>query len=142
MARTSPPASIPRLAPALIALLLLAFDACAAAQAACPLSLATTATVGSLPVALTAGDFNEDGIADLAVVNSGSNTVSVLLGNGAAGVGDGTFAAAVGYATGAGTVATASADFNADGVLDLAVTGTAGVYRLLGNGSGGVGTGT
>ena len=41
------------------------------------------------------GDFNGDGNADLAVVNSNSNTLSVLLGNG-----NGTFAPKTDYATG------------------------------------------
>ena len=47
----------------------------------------------SLSVAV--GDFNGDGKADLAVANSCSDNVSVLLGNG-----DGTFQAAVNYAVG------------------------------------------
>jgi hypothetical protein len=46
-------------------------------------------------VSLTAADFNNDGKLDLAVANSGANTVSILLGNG-----DGTFAPKVDYATG------------------------------------------
>ena len=41
------------------------------------------------------GDFNGDGRTDLAVANSGSNDVSVLLGNG-----DGTFQPQVTYAVG------------------------------------------
>ena len=46
-------------------------------------------TVGTNPTAVTLGDFNGDGLADVAVANaggSGSNNVNVLLGNG-----DGTF---------------------------------------------------
>ncbi len=42
--------------------------------------------VGSKPVALVTGDFNGDGILDVATANQQSNTVSVLLG-----VGNGTF---------------------------------------------------
>jgi hypothetical protein len=38
-----------------------------------------TFTVGTTPIALAAGDFNGDGLADLAVANNGSSTVSVLL---------------------------------------------------------------
>jgi len=37
--------------------------------------------VGNTPVAITTGDFNADGIADLAVVNQVDNTVSVFLGS-------------------------------------------------------------
>src|SRR5215468_10469866 len=51
--------------------------------------------VGSVPVGAAVGDFNGDGKADLAVVNSNSNTLSVLLGNG-----DGTFGPKTDYATG------------------------------------------
>jgi len=45
--------------------------------------------------AVAVGDFNGDGKADLAVANSGTNDVSILLGNG-----DGTFGVAVNYAAG------------------------------------------
>jgi hypothetical protein len=79
------------------------------------------------------GDFNGDGICDLAVANESSNSVSVLLGNG-----DGTFQDAVNY-----PVVFANAvmvgDFNGDGVPDLAVaTGgpASGVEILLGQGDG------
>jgi hypothetical protein len=41
---------------------------------------------------MAVADFNRDGIADLVVANKGSDTVSVLLGNGG-----GTFRAAVDY---------------------------------------------
>src|SRR5205085_11561690 len=44
---------------------------------------ATNFTVGSAPTAIVTGDFNNDGKLDLAVVNKGSNNVSILLGNGA-----------------------------------------------------------
>ena len=62
------------------------------------------------------GDFNGDGKPDLAVANSGSNNVSVLLGNG-----DGTFQAAVNYAAGNAPNSVAVGDFNGDGKADLAV---------------------
>jgi hypothetical protein len=45
--------------------------------------------VGSFPRSVAVGDFNGDGLPDLAVANEGSGTVSVLLGNG-----DGSFQAA------------------------------------------------
>jgi FG-GAP-like repeat len=44
---------------------------------------------GNQPLSMVAGDFNGDGNLDLAVANSGSNTLTILLGNG-----DGTFTAA------------------------------------------------
>ena len=61
------------------------------------------------------GDFNGDGRLDLAVANSSSNTVSILLGNA-----NGTFQAAQNFATGAGPMSVAVGDFNKDGKLDLA----------------------
>src|ERR1700722_3313954 len=74
-------------------------------------------STGSGPIAIATGDFNEDGILDLAVVNEADNTVSILLGKP-----DGTFAPQVTYATGAGPLAIVTGDFNGDGNLDLAVT--------------------
>ena len=92
--------------------------------------------VGSLPVAVAAGDFNGDGTQDLAVTNSGDSTVTVLLGNGTGG-----FSAAAGspFATGTEPSSIAVGDFNRDGVLDLAISnsGNGSVSVLLGNGAGG-----
>ncbi len=49
--------------------------------------------VGTSPVAIATGDLNADGVGDLAVVNQGDNTLSVLLGSTTI---DGTFTAAPG----------------------------------------------
>jgi hypothetical protein len=93
------------------------------------------AGTGSRGVAV--GDFNHDGIPDLAVANFGSNTVSVLLGNG-----DGSFQSAVEYPVGVTPSYVAVADFNKDGALDLAVANSnnfspgGNVSILLGNGTG------
>ena len=46
----------------------------------------STPGVGNGPYSVAVGDFNGDGIPDLAVANTGDNTVTILLGNG-----DGTF---------------------------------------------------
>ena len=73
--------------------------------------------VGNAPISIAVGDFNGDGLPDLAVANSNDNTVSVLLGKP-----NGTFAAQVTYATGKVPVAVVTGDFNGDGNLDLAVT--------------------
>jgi hypothetical protein len=93
----------------------------------------STVPVGSAPVAQVAGDFNGDGKTDFAVVNEGSNTVSVLLGNG-----DGSFKPAVNYPTGAFPVSVAVGDFNGDGKADLAVANLSSnsISILLGNGDG------
>lgn len=89
-------------------------------------------------------DFNEDGILDIAFTSySPSNTLSVLLGNGVGGVGDGTFAPAANYNTGYRAHRMAIADFNEDGILDIAIsTDERGIVVLLGNGTGGTGDGT
>jgi hypothetical protein len=75
--------------------------------------------VGSDPDSVAVGDFNRDGIPDLAVANVFDNTVSVLLGNGDSG---GTFQAATSYPAGNTPLAVAVGDFNQDGAPDLAVT--------------------
>ena len=73
--------------------------------------------VGAGANAIAMGDFNGDGLKDVAVVNGTDNTVSVLLGRT-----DGTFAPQVTYSTGIGPLAVVAGDFNGDGNLDLAVT--------------------
>jgi Ca2+-binding RTX toxin-like protein len=73
--------------------------------------------VGSAPTTVTNADFNGDGKMDLAAQNAGSNTVSVLLGNG-----DGTFKAKTDFAVGSSPTSVISADFNGDTIADLAVT--------------------
>jgi hypothetical protein len=82
-------------------------------------------TVGENPQSIAVGDINNDGKPDLVVANMGCQfgggqcsptKVSILLGNG-----DGTFQASTSIATGFLTNSVAIADFNADGLLDLAV---------------------
>ena len=103
----------------------------------------TPLAAGTEPVAIAVADVNGDGRADLIVVNSGSNNVSVLLGNGSGG-----FSAApgspftVGFSStsyGLQPVAVAVGDFNGDGLPDLAVAcrGNSSIWLLFGNGSGG-----
>jgi hypothetical protein len=89
---------------------------------------------GTNPQAIVTADFNGDGRLDLAVANSSSSNVSVLLGNG-----DGTFQLAQNSATGAGPKSLAVGDFNADGKLDLATANNYDVSVLLGNGNGSFG---
>ena len=90
-------------------------------------------TAGAHPSSVAVDDFNQDGVADLAVTDYGSDTVSVLLGNG-----DGTFQAAVSYSVGSHPWSVAVGDFDGDGRTDLAVAngGSNTVSVLLGNGDG------
>ena len=91
--------------------------------------------VGSGPGSIGIGDFDGNGKPDLAVVNGGSNTVTILLGNGTGG-----FTPTAGpYAVGSGPDSVAVADFDGDGKLDLAVANFSDstVSVLLGNGTGG-----
>ena len=87
---------------------------------------------GFLGYAVAVGDFNGDGIPDLAVTNSG-DTLSVLLGKG-----DGTFGALAEFGTRGDPVSVAVGDFNGDGIPDLAVANHTDntVSVLLGNGNG------
>ncbi len=94
--------------------------------------------IGNGPVAIAAGDLNGDAKSDLAVVNQTDNTVSVLLNNG-----DATFTASASspLQTGAGTSPTsvAIADFNQDGLADIAVTnGGANSFSVFAGISGGL----
>jgi len=104
----------------------------------------TTYSVGVDPAGIAVGDFNEDGINDLAVAATGSNSVQILLGNGASGIGSGVFGAPAGFAVGNGPHAVAVGDFNRDGIWDLAASGSAGnaVSILLGQGTSGAGNGS
>lgn len=88
------------------------------------------------PNVVAAADFNGDGIPDLAISNSnsGGTLLSILLGNG-----DGTFTATTASPTvGLYPDSIVVADFNADGVPDLALTSVdqSVVTILLGNGDG------
>jgi Bacterial Ig-like domain (group 3)/FG-GAP-like repeat len=93
-----------------------------------------TLTASSTLDGIAYGDFNNDGILDLAVPNYNSATVSIFLG-----VGDGTFSTATNVAVGSGPDFIATGDFNSDGNLDLAVLNynDSTVTVLKGNGSGG-----
>lgn len=110
-----------------------------------PVSYAT----GPQPTAVVSGDFNNDGILDLAVTDGNcayqeegmalyelvcdAGTVSILLGNG-----DGSFQPHLDYATGKNPTALAAGDFNGDGKLDLAIVNAedGSVSVLLGQGDG------
>jgi subtilase family serine protease len=91
-------------------------------------------TTGSYPQAIAVGDFNRDGVPDLAVPNFSSGTVMVLLGKG-----DGTFTATAStLQAGTSPSAVVVGDFNGDGIPDLAVSNenSNNVSIFLGNGDG------
>src|SRR5579859_2853519 len=97
----------------------------------------TPVTVGAQPSAVAVGDFNGDGKLDLAVANHGSNSITILLGNGS-----GMFTTASGSPITGGMLSSpisiAVADFNQDGKMDLAVanSGNSSITILLGHGDG------
>ena len=124
-------------APALFFCLVLC---CAGSLAQNSVTFATpTAIAGLSPQAVYAVDINRDGVADLVedATSSGSNTVSIQLGNG-----DGTFQdqkmIAVLPETNDNLAPMASGDFNGDGNVDLvfAMNDTNQVVVFLGNGDG------
>ena len=76
---------------------------------------------GTGPLIVQAAHFGNDTNYDLAVLNAGSENVSILLGNG-----NGTFQTEVDYTTNTQPVALAIGDLNKDGYVDLAVAGANG----------------
>jgi len=93
---------------------------------------------GTRPASVAIGDFNSDGVLDLAVVNQGDNSVSIILSSSNA---DATFSAASGspLATAATPAGVTIANFTAGNVPSIAVTNqgqsTLGIYIGLGGGT-------
>src|SRR5256885_8126725 len=71
---------------------------------------------GLNPISVVVGDFNGDGKPDLAVANQGSNSVSVLMGDGL-----GRFPVRNDFLAGFSPQSVAAGDFNRDGRSDFAV---------------------
>lgn len=96
-------------------------------------TIASTTGILSHCDGITVGDFNGDGIPDIAATNLLDNTVSVLLSKG-----DGTLTTASTPGTGSIPVGVVAADFNGDGILDLATSNAynSSVSVLIGNGDG------
>jgi hypothetical protein len=96
----------------------------------------TTLPVGTDPRGIAVANFAGDdnvGNPGIAVVNRGSNAVSILLGNG-----NGSFTIAANYPTDVDPIAVAVGDFNGDGIPDLVTANRASytISILLGNGNG------
>ncbi len=79
---------------------------------------------GYVPESAAVGDFNHDGIPDLALADRSG--VSILLGNG-----NGTFKAAQFYVAGAYPNSLVVGDFNGDGFPDLAVANNSSSVTIL-----------
>jgi len=90
-------------------------------------------STGMSPTSMVVADFNGDGKADLALLNSGGGNVSIMLS-----AGNGTFTQAASPGTGNAPSGIAVGDFNGDGIADLAVanSGDNTVTILQGNGNG------
>ncbi len=98
-----------------------------------PMSV-TYGQTGAFPGSVAVGDFNGDGILDLAVTDMSANTLSILPGNGQGQFGQ----PAATYKTGLVPGSIAAGDFKGDGIQDLAITdfNSNTVTVLLGDGKG------
>jgi hypothetical protein len=82
--------------------------------------------VGNTPSAIAAGDFNSDGKVDLAIVNRGANSVSVVLSTTSAGAATASFAAKLDLSTAQLPQAVVVTDVDLDGRPDIVIgTGAA-----------------
>ena len=90
--------------------------------------------MGSRPYSVVVGDFNRDNRPDIAVANSGTGTVLILIGTG-----QGTFERTLVTVTDTfGPLYLLAADFNQDSRLDIAIANNwnSSIYLMLGNGDG------
>jgi hypothetical protein len=97
-------------------------------------------TAGSTPSSAIGGDFNGDGLTDMAVTNYYSNNISILLGTG-----NGSFSTPSNFGVGSMPLELVTTDFNGDGKADIAVAcdgSTSSIWVLLGTGTGSFGTAT
>ena len=91
----------------------------------------TTTPPPGQPVNIAVGDFNGDGIPDVAVTKTGADDAAILLGDGT-----GTFSSSGQWSIGGGTPADlAAGDLNGDGLDDLVLAFSSGVYTSV-NGTG------
>jgi len=96
---------------------------------------ASTFFTGSGPLQVLAADLNRDGKRDLVVLNGSGNSLTVLLGTGSGGFSP---AVASPFSLQPSPTSMVSADFNLDGIPDLAIAyNSGGVVVYLGDGRGG-----
>lgn len=106
-------------APCLPILCVLILVTASSGQSACPVGIfngPAQFVAGGGANSIAVGDYNEDGHADLAVVNSIAQTVSILLGDGNA-----SYGAPMPFPVSNAPCCVAAGDLNDDGHLDLAV---------------------
>lgn len=99
-------------------------------------ALTTNLVIGDFPRDIVAGDFNNDGILDLATADSGADSLSVFLG-----AANGLWGSRAQFSVGDTPHGLAVGDFNGDGKPDLVNANRDGnsVSLLLGDGHGGFG---
>jgi sugar lactone lactonase YvrE len=93
----------------------------------------TTSPITASGTPVLVQDFNGDGIPDLVLSNTTSNSITILLGNG-----DGTFTETPTspFSTNYGSYPIVAGDFNGEGIADLAAAGGYYLIVMLGNGDG------
>ncbi|MCC6348419.1 MAG: VCBS repeat-containing protein [Candidatus Eisenbacteria bacterium] len=101
----------------------------------------TRLPLGFVPAGVASADFDENGVPDF-VVAGGASGLTLLFGNGAGGVPDGTYGAPVLVSFGATTRGVVVGDFDENGIWDIATTTNTYLRVLRGQGVNGVGNGT
>lgn len=98
-------------------------------------------TTGTSPRSVSIADYDNDGKADLAVVNNGSNSISVFR-NSSTGAGNISYTAKVDFTTGTTPVFISTGDFDGDNKYDLAVanfgSNSLSVFRNTSSGTGNI----